>query len=180
MRQGIETATFHILTPYPGTRLYQRLSAEHRVTSHDWDRYDTRHAVFKPAQMTAARLEAGYRDAYRQFYSWRNVGRAAWTGQDAREKARHLAYTVGWKKLEPMWDLAIRSGHVHTFLPLLEAILDRFGSGGGAMPGRLPAGGTLPARLQAGGAAVRQLWPRPGMRGTPRRLGELVGGGRTR
>jgi hypothetical protein len=26
---------------------------------------------------------------------------------------------------------------VHRFLPLLEAILDRFGSGGGAMPARL-------------------------------------------
>ncbi len=36
-----------------------------------------------------------------------------------------------------MWDWAIRSGQVHRFLPLLEAILDRFGSGGGAMPARL-------------------------------------------
>ena len=36
-----------------------------------------------------------------------------------------------------MWDWAIRSGQVHRFLPLLETILDRFGSGGGAMPGRL-------------------------------------------
>ena len=39
-----------------------------------------------------------------------------------------------------MWDWAIRSGQVHRFLPLLEAILDRFGSGGGAMPRRLGAG----------------------------------------
>ena len=36
-----------------------------------------------------------------------------------------------------MWDRVIRSGQVHRFLPLLETILDRFGSGGGAMPGRL-------------------------------------------
>ncbi len=36
-----------------------------------------------------------------------------------------------------MWDWAIRSGQVHRFLPLLETVLDRFGSGGGAMPGRL-------------------------------------------
>lgn len=37
--QGVETATFHILTPYPGTALYQRMAAERRITSHDWDRY---------------------------------------------------------------------------------------------------------------------------------------------
>ena len=63
--QGIETATFHILTPYPGTKLEQRLTIEGRVTSHDWDRYDTRHAVFRPAGMTAAELEDGYWGAYR-------------------------------------------------------------------------------------------------------------------
>ena len=51
--QGIETATFHILTPYPGTALYRRMAAQGRITIHDWDRYDTRHAVFRPAQMSA-------------------------------------------------------------------------------------------------------------------------------
>jgi len=135
--RGLETATFHIMTPYPGTRLERRLSAEGRVTSRDWDLYDTRHAVFEPARMTAGQLEAGYRRAYREFYSWRNITRASFAHGDAREHVRHLAYTSGWKKLEPMWDWAIRSGQVHRLLPLLETILDRFGSGGGAMPSRL-------------------------------------------
>ena len=148
--RGIETATFHILTPYPGTRLERRLAAEGRITSYDWDRYDTRHAVFTPRHMTARHLEDGYRRAYRDFYSWRSIARAAWTGPDAREKARHLAYTAGWKKLEPLWDVAIRSGQVHRFLPLLEAILERFGSGGGAMPRvALPVRGA-PALMRGG------------------------------
>jgi radical SAM superfamily enzyme YgiQ (UPF0313 family) len=135
--QGIETSTFHILTPYPGTVLERRLTAQGRVTTHDWDLYDTRHAVFRPARMTAEQLEAGYWRAYRDFYRWRSIWKAAFAHGDLREHARHLAYTCGWKKLEPMWDLAIRSGKVHAFVPLLETILDRFGSGGGAMPGRL-------------------------------------------
>ncbi len=37
VRQGIETATFHILTPYPGTALHTRIQAEGRITSTDWD-----------------------------------------------------------------------------------------------------------------------------------------------
>ena len=135
--RGIETATFHIMTPYPGTGLEARLAAEGRISSRDWDLYDTRHAVFAPAGMTAAELEAGYRRAYREFYAWRNIVRASLSHGDAREHLRHFAYATGWKKLEPMWDRAIRSGQVHRFLPLLEVILDRFGSGGGAMPGRL-------------------------------------------
>lgn len=135
--QGIETSTFHILTPYPGTPLERRLTAQGRVTTHDWDRYDTRHAVFRPARMNADQLEQGYWGAYRDFYRWSSIWKAVFAHGDAREHARHLAYTGGWKKLEPMWDLAIRSGRVHAFVPLLETILDRFGSGGGAMPGRL-------------------------------------------
>jgi hypothetical protein len=54
-----------------------------------------------------------------------------------------------------MWDWAIRSGQVHRFLPLLEAILDRFGSGGGAMPGRLRP----PARPQLSRTAARRAAP---------------------
>ena len=150
LSRGIETATFHIMTPYPGTRLEARLAAEGRITSRDWDLYDTRHAVFTPAGMSAEQLEAGYRGAYREFYRWRNVVRSSFAHGDAREHLRHFAYTTGWKKLEPMWDRVIRSGQVHRFLPLLETILDRFGSGGGAMPGRLRPAARPPAGLPQG------------------------------
>jgi radical SAM superfamily enzyme YgiQ (UPF0313 family) len=35
--QGIETATFHILTPYPGTVTFQQMEAEGRILHRDWD-----------------------------------------------------------------------------------------------------------------------------------------------
>lgn len=38
---GVTTCTFHIQTPYPGTRLHDMLAAQGRITSHDWDEYDT-------------------------------------------------------------------------------------------------------------------------------------------
>ena len=123
VRQGIETATFHILTPYPGTALSRRLTAEDRIAHSDWDLYDTRHAVFRPARMTAAQLEAGYRRAYREFYSWPAIVRSACAEDRARDRLRHLAYTAGWKKMEPLWDVAIRHGHVQRLLPLLETLL---------------------------------------------------------
>ena len=124
VEQGIETATFHILTPYPGTALYRRIVAEERITTWDWDLYDTRHAVFRPARMTAEELEAGYWRAYRQFYRWDNIFRAARTKPQLRGRLRHLAYSGGWKKLEPLWDVVIRAKRVARFLPLLEAVLE--------------------------------------------------------
>src|SRR6266568_1398826 len=56
--QGIETATFHILTPYPDTALHARMVAEGRIVHSDWDLYDTRHVVFRPAGMARVASQA--------------------------------------------------------------------------------------------------------------------------
>ncbi len=124
---GIETATFHIMTPYPGTGLYQEMQAQNRLLHSHWDLYDTRHVVYRPAKLTAERLEAGYWRAYREFYSWRNIFKGAWTNDPWRERARHVAYAAGWKKLEQMWDFVIRAKRATNMLPTLEAVLNGFG-----------------------------------------------------
>jgi radical SAM superfamily enzyme YgiQ (UPF0313 family) len=125
--QGIETATFHVLTPYPGTGLHRRLSDQGRITSSDWDRYDTRHAVFRPAQMSAGDLEQGYWRAYRDFYRWGSILRGAAAHDDLLAGARHAAYAAGWKKFEPLWNLVIRARRAGMMLPALEAVLGEFG-----------------------------------------------------
>ncbi len=123
VEQGIETATFHILTPYPGTALYARMVAQGRVLHSNWDLYDTRHAVFQPARMTPQALEAGYWRAYRQFYRWRNIFAGASVKTGLASRLRHVAYAGGWKKLEPLWDIIIRARQVTRMLPMLERIL---------------------------------------------------------
>lgn len=60
VENGVTTATFHIMTPYPGTALYKQMAAEGRLTTSDWDRYDTRQVVYRPAGMSAETLKAGY------------------------------------------------------------------------------------------------------------------------
>lgn len=126
-RQGIETATFHILTPYPGTALYQRMEAQGRLLHSEWNRYDTRQVVFRPAGMTASQLEEGYWRAYRQFYQWGNILRGAATKNAFLPALRHVAYAAGWKKFEPLWDTIIRARRVARMRPALESILAGFG-----------------------------------------------------
>jgi radical SAM superfamily enzyme YgiQ (UPF0313 family) len=48
VQSGITTATFHILTPYPGTAAYTRMAAANRLVTSNWDLYDTRHVVYQP------------------------------------------------------------------------------------------------------------------------------------
>jgi radical SAM superfamily enzyme YgiQ (UPF0313 family) len=124
---GIETATFHILTPYPGTALFGRMAASGRILHRDWDLYDTRHVVFRTEAMSAPALEEGYWGAYRDFYHWGSIFRGSMTKTDLRGKLRHASYAVGWKKLEPLWDWIIRTRRVVRMLPFLEHVLEGFG-----------------------------------------------------
>ncbi|HEX8985704.1 MAG TPA: radical SAM protein [Bryobacteraceae bacterium] len=127
--QGIETATFHILTPYPGTALYRRMQAQGRLLHSNWDLYDTRHAVFRPARMSPRQLEEGYRRAYRDFYRWSAIARGALAQQTWPARARHFAYAAGWKKCEPLWDLVLRMRRVASMRPVLERVLLGFEPG---------------------------------------------------
>jgi len=126
--QGIETATFHILTPYPSTALYQRMAAQGRLLHSRWDLYDTRHTVFQPARLSPAALEHGYWRAYREFYRWGAIARGAWAKDRWAERLRHMAYAGGWKKFEPLWDWVIRAQRATRMLPVLEGILEGFGA----------------------------------------------------
>jgi len=134
IERGLETATFHILTPYPGTALHQRLTAAGRITIDDWDLYDTRHAVFTPARMTGAQLESGYWQAYKDFYRWGSILRGATAHDTTLAGLRHFAYAAGWKKFEPLWDLVIRAKRAGAMLPVLEAILGATGDAQGRHP----------------------------------------------
>jgi radical SAM superfamily enzyme YgiQ (UPF0313 family) len=123
LERGITTATFHIQTPYPGTRLFARTDAEGRILTRDWDLYDTRHVVYRPARLTPQALEEGYNWAYREFYRWSSIVRASRSHGSVKHQAKHLFYAAGWKKFEPLWDLVIRTKQLNAMTPLLEGVL---------------------------------------------------------
>jgi len=125
VEHGITTATFHIQTPYPGTGLFKRMQSENHLTTYDWNLYDTRHVVYKPAKLTPAELKDGYDWAYREFYRWRKIASASLHHGSVKHQAKHFFYAAGWKKFEPLWDAMIRARRLALVTPLLEAILSK-------------------------------------------------------
>ncbi|MEJ2108448.1 MAG: radical SAM protein [Acidobacteriota bacterium] len=123
VEQGIDTATFHILTPYPDTPLFKFMQKEQRLKSLNWNDYDTRHAVFQPRKMTIGQLEHGYREAYKDFYTWANILNTTAVQNTLRRKLRHFTFKTAWKKLEPFWDVIVRLRSVSSFTPVLERLL---------------------------------------------------------
>lgn len=125
IEHGITTATFHIQTPYPGTRLYARMMRDGRMTTSDWNLYDTRHVVYRPAKLTADALKAGYDWAYREFYRWGAIARASLRHGTLKHQLKHFFYASGWKKFEPLWDFIIRARQLRRITPMLEGVLAR-------------------------------------------------------
>ncbi len=123
VRNGITTSTYHILTPYPGTRLYKEMDQQGRILTRNWDLYDTRNVVYQTTRLSAEELKDGYDWAYRSFYSWSNIAKASLRHESIHHQLKHFAYTGGWKKFEPMWNFMIKTGGLNRMLPLLEAIL---------------------------------------------------------
>jgi radical SAM superfamily enzyme YgiQ (UPF0313 family) len=66
---NIGMAEFHILTPFPGTVLYDRLKKEGRILTEDWSKYTYANVVFKPKNISINELFEGTRKVAKTYYS---------------------------------------------------------------------------------------------------------------
>ena len=115
----LECATFHILTPYPGTPMFAQMEREGRILHRDWSRYDTGHVVFRPARMSAEQLQSGYEWLYRTLFSFRSIWRRR--PEDWRAVPAYLAMSLLYKKSNWLWPFLIRHRLVAGFWrPLVE------------------------------------------------------------
>jgi radical SAM superfamily enzyme YgiQ (UPF0313 family) len=67
-KTGILYPFFSILTPMPGTNLFDEYAAAGRLDHQDWHLYDTRHVVFEPKNMRRDELMDGYVWLYEKCY----------------------------------------------------------------------------------------------------------------
>ena len=65
----IDIADFSILTPFPGTPLFNRLNSNGRILTKDWNYYNMRHVVFTPNHMTPAELKRVSEECMMSFIS---------------------------------------------------------------------------------------------------------------
>jgi radical SAM superfamily enzyme YgiQ (UPF0313 family) len=115
----LECATYHVLTPYPGTPLFRQMEAEGRLLHTDWEKYDTAHVVFRPRHMTPEQLAAGYAWCYERTFSHRSIWRRR--PHDWRAVPAYLAMSYLYKRCNRLWPILIRhnlTGRV--WRPLIE------------------------------------------------------------
>jgi radical SAM superfamily enzyme YgiQ (UPF0313 family) len=71
----LDLPRYAILTPFPGTPLFQRLKAEGRILTEDWTLYDGQHVVYQPRQLSPGALLAGTEWAWKKTYSYRSIAK---------------------------------------------------------------------------------------------------------
>lgn len=125
VKNAITTSTFHVLTPYPGTKLFQDFENQGRILTKNWDLYDTRNVVYQTKNISAEDLKIGYDWAYKEFYSWSNILKASLNHDSVKHQLKHLFYSGGWKKFEPLWNFIIKTEGLNKMLPLLESLLSK-------------------------------------------------------
>jgi radical SAM superfamily enzyme YgiQ (UPF0313 family) len=70
IQYDISSIQFLMLTPLPGTPVFQEFLEQGRLLHTDWSKYDAHHVVFKPKLMTPLELHTGTLKAMLKYYSW--------------------------------------------------------------------------------------------------------------
>ncbi len=94
-RLRIDLPRFAVLTPFPGTPLFQELDEAGRILTRDWSLYDVEHCVFRPRRMTPEQLEEGLDWTWRQTYTPEAIRRRI-AGFNSRLPS-NLALNLGYR-----------------------------------------------------------------------------------
>ena len=79
---NLDIASFSIVTPNPGTRLYDKLEREGRILTRDWSKYNEGNVVFKPKKMSEEELLEGVKKASKKYYSYSNCFKRCFLSKD--------------------------------------------------------------------------------------------------
>ena len=74
-RSGLCMSSYPILTPYPGTAIFDQFRKEGRLLTTDWDKYNGATVVYQPTDMSVLQLRHAQLAAFNEFYSPRSAFR---------------------------------------------------------------------------------------------------------
>ncbi|HYE36675.1 B12-binding domain-containing radical SAM protein [Methylocaldum sp.] len=94
---GFDMCGYSLLTPYPGTITWFQMMREGRIVSHDWDKYDQSHIVYRPTGLTPQELYEGYLKTYDGFYTVPSMMQR-FPYSDARSRFYWTIYNLFFRK----------------------------------------------------------------------------------
>ena len=115
LKNKIGTAFFWILTPLPGTDLYEEMDREGRILSKNWASYDLSNIVFKPKHFTVDEFYKSYWKNYQEYFSIKNIAKRTFytvriSSNPAHAFLRSLFYQFYFRKKVNSYDHPFSGG----------------------------------------------------------------------
>ena len=126
-RLHIDSVQFMILTPLPGSQVYENFRRESRLLTYDWSLYDAHHVVYVPKKITPLELQTETVKAMKSFYSWGQIFKRVMVADSFNILLKmHAKYSLlQWDKLNHSYMKQIKTGvpyeneEVKAFFPFL-------------------------------------------------------------
>ena len=101
-----DLAIFMILTPFPGTALYEEAESKGWIEDHNWANYDMVHAIMSTESLSRREVQDELVECYRSFYaSWSRKLRGIFSAN--RLKGRTYRYLAGQNLLNQLRNVAL-------------------------------------------------------------------------
>lgn len=98
-RVKIDSVQFMILTPIPGSEIFEQFGTEQKIFTYDWKFYDGHHVVFKPKNMVPIVLQKEAVRAMKKFFSRAQMLKGLFKGD------LHAAFIKGYgNRLIKKWE----------------------------------------------------------------------------
>ena len=78
MKVKLDAAFLTVVTPFPGTRIHERMKEDGRIFDFDWEHYDISTVVYKPTKLSVKDLQEGYWWMFREFHTFPNIFKRLW------------------------------------------------------------------------------------------------------
>ena len=126
IEQGITTATFHIHDAVSGHRASRAHGGEGRMTTDNWDLYDTRHVVYRPARLSADGAEGWLRLGVSRVLSMVVDRRRVVHARHAQAPGEALRVRGRMEEVRALpGTVVIRARQLRAMTPMLEAVLSK-------------------------------------------------------
>ncbi len=96
---NLDSVQFLILTPIPGTKLFEDFLNNGRIFTTDWELYDGHHVVFYPKNLSPLELQELHNTLFKDFYSYKEALKYLFKGNFWNTTIRILG-----KKFIKIWE----------------------------------------------------------------------------
>ncbi|MCE9624080.1 MAG: B12-binding domain-containing radical SAM protein [Deltaproteobacteria bacterium] len=97
MKNRLAMVNTGIMTPFPGTEVYEKAKREGKIFDHDWEHYTGANLVWRHPTMSKEEIEEVYAQFRQRFYTWPSIFKRFWANRSHPLYYFGMNFTHWWR-----------------------------------------------------------------------------------